>query len=542
MAEILFKRGKEAALKALGTYTDGCFYLTTDSHRIFMGQSDSPEAAAKLVAISEGIEVVQTLEDLPASTAYGDDTYGQFFYVEQGNIFCVRDPDKGWLQINGDVGGKAGLQDVTVKTTDNKDGTVTITYSITNGEGKTTDRPITLKNAGGLEITATEEEPYEITFTLPVYSIAGSYEDTDKTWTVKLSNNKNDTTTQAQFVFGDGLTMTAGVISAKEGSGVDTFTIEPTTEGFLFKLGLKGGGEKEATVKPTFKIGADNSTTVKYKADGSIELPVYTQSEIDAKFMGLDAMSYKGTVGHNESATVQELPTETVSAGDTYLVISETSDGGDQTGKAGDLFIAYGTEDSSTGYLTEVKWSLVPAGDDAVKDFLADCQITDNKLVVSEKGQDAVLFSLQLKAGTAMAISSTKDGAGKAMTTTISHANVPHTTTSGSAVKQATGAEMIIPVITGITVNEQGHVTSVETTDYTVVDEGIQAATLKKQAVIVAQGKDIQLETQLTVENADGDEITSAAHVDLKSVNDCLKISSADSNSSITWGLEWGTF
>jgi hypothetical protein len=41
MANVMFKRGTHAALKQLQSYVDGCFYLTTDTDRLYVAQSSS---------------------------------------------------------------------------------------------------------------------------------------------------------------------------------------------------------------------------------------------------------------------------------------------------------------------------------------------------------------------------------------------------------------------------------------------------------------------------------------------------------------------
>ena len=53
MANVKFKRGTHASLLALSSYDDGCFYLTTDTDRLFVAQS-----ANELVELNKSIEVV----------------------------------------------------------------------------------------------------------------------------------------------------------------------------------------------------------------------------------------------------------------------------------------------------------------------------------------------------------------------------------------------------------------------------------------------------------------------------------------------------
>ena len=91
---------------------------------------------------------------------------------------------------------------------------------------------------------------------------------------------------------------------------------------------------------------------------GNIEF--YTKDEIDVKIQGLDAIVYRGTVG--VGGTVENLPTENVSVGDTYKVIVAKEYGGYDC-EIGDLLIATGSEEN--GIITSnLVWTYVPSGDD----------------------------------------------------------------------------------------------------------------------------------------------------------------------------------
>jgi hypothetical protein len=78
-------------------------------------------------------------------------------------------------------------------------------------------------------------------------------------------------------------------------------------------------------------------------------------------------MAFKGSVGNVEGATKPALPTSEVRVGDTYKVIgvNEVEGSNGEKGHNGDLFIATGTEDSTTGFISSgLTWVLIPAGDD----------------------------------------------------------------------------------------------------------------------------------------------------------------------------------
>ena len=88
MANVLFKRGLENVLMGLSTYTDGCFYLTEDTHRLYVGQGTA------LVPVNEGVITVANIASLPATGITGS-----FYYATAENILCVYN-GKTWVQVN----------------------------------------------------------------------------------------------------------------------------------------------------------------------------------------------------------------------------------------------------------------------------------------------------------------------------------------------------------------------------------------------------------------------------------------------------------
>ena len=80
MANIAFKRGLQSALAA-STFKpdDGTFYLTTDSHRLYVGQGDA------LVDLNKYIKEVADQTALMELTAEN----GDFVYVKEGNLLVV---------------------------------------------------------------------------------------------------------------------------------------------------------------------------------------------------------------------------------------------------------------------------------------------------------------------------------------------------------------------------------------------------------------------------------------------------------------------
>ena len=75
---------------------EGTFYLTKDSHRLYVGNNDG-----SLSCVNEGITIISRLEDLPNATTA---TLGQFYYISGSNVLAVcassTNNQAGWIQIN----------------------------------------------------------------------------------------------------------------------------------------------------------------------------------------------------------------------------------------------------------------------------------------------------------------------------------------------------------------------------------------------------------------------------------------------------------
>lgn len=87
-----FLRGLQASLPTAGT--DGYFYLTTDTHRLYTSID------GKVVPVNEG---VITVENLDALTSVTGAKAGDFFYCTEENILCVYNGQT-FVQINPDTG------------------------------------------------------------------------------------------------------------------------------------------------------------------------------------------------------------------------------------------------------------------------------------------------------------------------------------------------------------------------------------------------------------------------------------------------------
>ena len=90
MAFYKFLRGLSSALPNVAE--DGVFYLTTDTHQLFVGQG------TEMCPVNEGVVTVEGVAQLPETAITGS-----FYYATTENILCVYN-GQGFVQINPDSG------------------------------------------------------------------------------------------------------------------------------------------------------------------------------------------------------------------------------------------------------------------------------------------------------------------------------------------------------------------------------------------------------------------------------------------------------
>lgn len=103
MANVMFKRGTQTGFNNLTTYQDGCFYLTTDSHRLYVGTGNNKaDLVSQSVITYPNWAAIEVLSNKSSSSyAPGLCSEGQFYYAKAENILCTYSEGK-WVQINPD--------------------------------------------------------------------------------------------------------------------------------------------------------------------------------------------------------------------------------------------------------------------------------------------------------------------------------------------------------------------------------------------------------------------------------------------------------
>ena len=112
--KIMFKAGAQAAYNGMSSRDSGTFYVTTDTHRLYLGDS----------LLSQAVQFVNTLPNTNIDT-------GTIYYLTTANALAVYDGTK-WVQLNPDT----YLKSVSFSADAEKDGTPNITLSISQTGGK----------------------------------------------------------------------------------------------------------------------------------------------------------------------------------------------------------------------------------------------------------------------------------------------------------------------------------------------------------------------------------------------------------------------
>lgn len=600
MANVLFKQGTQASLDTIRfnkTAIDGSFYLTNDTHRLYIGRPDGDA-----VPVNEGVNTVATLDDLPQITAANAPSYvGQFYYVSGSNILCVYSASTqggavkgGWVQINPNT--DTHLSDLKINITV-ENGVATVSTSITeadsanNGSADTTTRNFKVQGAGGITIGATEVSDGNndvLTITGDQYAIAaGTANSVTNEVPIELSSDGGHDSS-VTLKGGENVTLSKTNDGAIKIDATDTQIASATganeTSGFSVTVTDSAGNSEKATIDPKIVVGGtqDTQQTISFQ-NGTATLPVYTASELDAKLAGLDAMTYKGTVGTRSIATA--VAANGAKIGDTYLLDDDiaaiVTSTGNKPGTKGDMIIARGTE-GADGNITAATlvWDIIPSGNDNYTDTnyigkpttgtgasgdgnYADKHYEGFKLQDTIENESA--GEVDLYAGDNINISGTAFTKGQDIIGNkilISHADVANSggsaapatkvISSGSDTDftQAPGTTFNVTAVTEVTRDGKGHVIGVKTKDLVLKDT---QATIDKNDYQAATATASGI-TTATVTNTihsvdeDGDQVSNISGTfGLASSSLSLSVTNTGTGNDpkstvVTADIVWGTF
>lgn len=528
-----FLRGSQANLKALNTYKEGSFYLTTDTDRLYFAQSSS-----ELVDLNKYVRMVASEAALPAiATA----EVGDFYYISDINVLAVKkaESDTRWTQINPDTTLTANAQNVAVEQVV-ADKEVKISESVSDSKHNT--------SKGNFNIVAGDNVHLSVDAATNKITISADNDTTNTTYSVEAS--KNGSTAEIHLKGSDssddkvGLTLSDGGSLTVANDVIDIAIPSKVKAELSFDsngqlvptatLTSKSGNATSTAVTPKIKLG-DNTTEYKF-ADGTATLPVYTKTETDKKITdalaAADALTYKGTVSSTDASSKI---VKTANVGEVYKAstnISITVDGKTITAKTGDLLISEGTDGAVT-------WVVVPSGDDQTISGEND---TEKVLV---KDQSGLIAGIAVADGTHIDVVGTTSG--KTTTFTINQkadytaqdvAGSTADVTLAAASKTPTSAEFI--AVTEIETDAYGNVVdgSIKTKKFTVRDTHANISNVAHNIEVTTTKDKATIGTGVT----DTDSVTKTDSFALSSTSlEITKVGAADSKEAAI-NLVWGTF
>lgn len=502
MANVLFKQGLQSSLdqiRANLTATEGTFYLTTDSHRLYIGRitgNGQTATACDAVPVNEGVTYVSSLSELPTITTAADKRLyaGQFYYVGNSNILCVYSgstadgaTNGGWVQINPNTDTKVDGFEYSVSVSNNVatiQGRVNLTtpQGVTGGEHY--DDTHTITGAGSVYITANGTDG--LTITGDQYELDSSV--SNGVATISLDNIQHSANSSSiDITSGSAVNIdtdnSGNIRISADDTQLENVTVgsgngSSSTNGFYVQVqdSLNGvvSNTKTGSVDPIVAVGADTTVSGNqvHFVNGTATLPVYSKSDVDGMMANLNAMTFKGVVSSSSNP-----PTTGVHVGDTYKAsegFQFLNNGVATTVSKGDLLIATGTE--TNGVISSgLAWEIIPAGDDTDDIFRYKGVAVTHGLSLNETMGSSDMGSagkLELDAGNMISLSDTVSGTNNENNkVTISHAtHAAPTTSSTGTVNQDVFTTQTVTAITGIGVDSYGHIDSYATTTWNLVD------------------------------------------------------------------------
>ena len=293
MANILFKRGTQASLDTFknGGATDGVFYLTTDTNRLYVGNSDN-----NAVPVAETIIKVANfaaLPKLPASGVPGSATLGTIYYDVADNILCIPNAEgNAWVQINPDTNDDTDTQTTDLTFTKEKDSTnhkIVVTATLKQETSNNKDENVTkLENVTGtFEIDQTDfsavidgaEVNIGSTIANEIVTLAtgGTGSSNSSTVTIKGGDNVDLSGGDNEIIISvpADLSSAAGattVILSKADEDKDTITFTADVDNWVEVSGTNENEIKYAHIEKTFTPGSSSETASTFTVIDSLSV------------------------------------------------------------------------------------------------------------------------------------------------------------------------------------------------------------------------------------------------------------------------------
>ncbi len=563
----------------------GCFYLTQDSHRLYVGNEDET-----LSPVNEGIEFISSMSALQqiassaaSSTHNMKHLTGRFYYVGQENVLCVYN-GQNWVQINNNS--NTTILDVTDSVTAASN-TATVTTAIrdtidgTNANDTFSDA-FTITGANGITVTGTGKA---ITLTGDTYTLSSAdITGVQNQVNIHLESTNTNNDSNVKLAGGEGVEISQAnntiTIAAPHITNASA-NISSDAAGFTVTVTDSEGDHVDASVDPKVAWYTDSNpsgttTNSVSFANGTATLDVYSRGAVDAKMQAINAMTYKGAItssqiSYNDTTGVTTITVGgqaiTPSIGDTYLISTDGTYNG-ITYQEGSLIII-----KAKSGVSETNGVLPANGYDC--DIVKEKYIQDTRYYLNAitKGvelkattNDDVVGSIVVDSGdnyinvaetTTANSADPQDGYNK--TLTVTHKDVTRTNTNSATVTQGNGssgtgaiASVTIPVVTAVTSDAKGHVTGVTSGSYVLTDTNasLTSVTSTTSAYSNSSYSAGVVNTQVTLTQSDGTPQTQSDAFIVRSST--LSITNNDSTPTTSGGsttqegiqveLVWGSF
>ena len=583
MAEnVLFKRGLQKDIPVTSGAAYGTFYLTTDTHRLYCGNSTG---GADL--LSQAVVIVDCVSQTPGKNSLADQpkSEGQFYYVKDSNILAVCIGNS-YVQINPDTK-LAGARFAYGNGKESDVVTVAMEFSQTSAGSTKVDDITSTANIGfqaadNISLTtadSTDGDGHKI----KVLKFTGQKLALDaENKAIKLGNESvkfvgaGHATVSADASTG---TITIGTNSIPDiyvdggsmkvavGSDADKIGFEISAE-LSRTESAKDVDVRKASLDPIIKYGGSGTLSEHFK-NGTATLSVYSKSEVDTAITkakeAMNAMTYKGTVGGTDSdhgTAGKALPTKHVAVGDTYIAYAPIHFG-DTTYPLGTMIIATsnytGGDANNAGEVNgeiptaNIVWSAVKTTDtDTNYRLLA----IDNGIDLEGSkigGANDTTGRLVIAAGNDMVVDSqkTEGGSGEKkydiQTITVKHQDFTTSTganTTAANVTQEFNKDLTFTVFDPTTLTvDNGHITKLLTKTVTVKDSNVKEVSVGASTKTVANGTGVTVKTTVTTGTSGNAETSEEASLALTSTSlEIAKVGSAESTGEVSINLVWGTF
>lgn len=389
--QIAFKSGTQASLNTMiknGGATEGTFYLTTDTHKLYVGRKNTATGVVYPEQVSRGVTVVASSSDLPIpnpSSQAQEDTVGaieegELYYITDSNVLAAlrkkanTDPVVyEWVQINPPTG-ISSVETAASSTTTGDVTDVSVTTNIATAAGDKAGR-FHLIAGDNIELTTgsangNTEGTVTIAATDTTYEVATAATPSGTTdgATLGLKADGGATLDSSVTINGDGTVAVtsdgAGTITV-HGPTLSSLLVENhTTDGFTISLnGTDGDGANLTTtagrLQPVITYGQAATPEESKFAGGIAHLDIYTKNETDTaiddaikeNLATANAMTYCGVVTSAADLRSKIVANGGAHNGDVYKVGNiAAGDGfsvGGMTVDTGDLIIVTGTEETA---------------------------------------------------------------------------------------------------------------------------------------------------------------------------------------------------